>query len=93
MPMPVPYTGDRTANAIYATALIIELMMNAHQARQTAEDPGTPIYSYKIQAKGQEQFTIVSDFPGYRLGDCVRVFLSSRPDYPWMTSSSGCEPS
>jgi hypothetical protein len=93
MYMPVPYTGDRTANAIYATALIIELLRGAQQARQAVEDPGTPIYSYRILAKGQEQFTIVSDFPGYRPGDCVRVFLSSRPDYPRMTSSSGCEAS
>lgn len=50
-----------------------------------------PIYSYKIRTEDQSDVVVLSEFPSYNPGDCVKVFLSTRPDYPRMTFWEGCK--
>jgi hypothetical protein len=50
-----------------------------------------PIYSYKIRTEDQVDIVVLSKFQSHNQGDCVKVFLSVRPDYPRMAPWEGCK--
>ncbi|MEW5789398.1 MAG: hypothetical protein AB1899_16260 [Pseudomonadota bacterium] len=49
-----------------------------------------PIHEYRIVTDKGEKLLVYSEFPGHAVGDCVQVFLSSRPDYPRMANGGTC---
>lgn len=50
-----------------------------------------PIYEYRILTGQGERILVYSEFPGHEVGDCVAIFLSSRPDYPRMANGGDCD--
>lgn len=52
---------------------------------------GIPIYGYRIQTSQGEHLLVYSEFPGHEVGECVAIFLSSRPDYPRMAHGGDCD--
>jgi hypothetical protein len=67
----------------YGTTLILQ--------KSLRRDSQIPIYSYTIKTEDQSEVIILSEFPSHSVGDCVKVFLSTRPDYPRMAVWSGCK--
>lgn len=72
------------ANATtYATAFIMQELFK--------KEAQIPIYAYSIHTEDETNIVVFSEFPAHDVGACVKVFLSSRPDYPRMTGWSGCK--
>lgn len=71
--------------AIYALVHNVAIM-----GEYLKKKPEIPIYGYRIKIGDSEEIVVHSEFPGHDIGNCVKVFLSSRPDYPRIASWSGC---
>lgn len=54
-------------------------------------DSQIPVYAYGIGAEHGERLVVYSEYPGFAVGECVKVFLSSRPDYPRMAYGGNCD--
>ncbi len=67
----------------YGTSLVLQKILS--------RDSQIPIYLHTINTEDRSEVIVLSEFPSHNVGDCVKVFLSTRPDYPRMTSWSGCQ--
>lgn len=67
----------------YATAFIMQEFFK--------KESKIPIYAYSIRTDDSTDIVIFSEFPAHNVGECVKVFLSDRPDYPRMAVGSGCK--
>lgn len=51
-----------------------------------------PIFEYRIKTEDGREIVVFSDYSSDIVGQCVRVFESSRPSYPRFISSNECQP-
>lgn len=50
------------------------------------------IFEYRIKTEDGREIIVFSDYSSDIVGQCVRVFESSRPSYPRFISSNECQP-
>ena len=48
-----------------------------------------PIYAYLVKSEG-EKIIVYSEYPNFDTGQCVKLFLSQRKDYPRIAPWGGC---
>jgi hypothetical protein len=48
------------------------------------------VYEYVVKVTPTESVSVFSEYPGFNVGDCVKVFLSQRASYPRIAHGSGC---
>jgi len=48
------------------------------------------VFEYRIISQDGREIIVISDYPFNHVGQCVRVFESSRPSYPRFVSSDEC---
>jgi hypothetical protein len=48
------------------------------------------IYEYVVKVAPEESISVLSEYPGLNVGDCVTVFLSQRASYPRIARGHGC---
>jgi hypothetical protein len=74
-PSPYPLlTSSLPVNAVsYITAATFDILRR--------REASIPIYAYMVDADS-EKAVVYSEYPAFEVGDCVKLFLSSRPDYP-----------
>jgi hypothetical protein len=48
------------------------------------------IYEYVVKVAPEASISVLSEYPGFNVGDCVKVFLSQRASYPRIAHSHGC---
>jgi hypothetical protein len=49
------------------------------------------VYEHVVKLSPTETVSVFSEYPGFNVGDCVKVFLSQRASYPRIAQGSGCE--
>lgn len=49
------------------------------------------VYEHVVKLSPSETVSVLSEYPGFNVGDCVKVFLSQRASYPRIAQGSGCE--
>lgn len=49
------------------------------------------IYEYVVKVAPTESVSVLSEYPGFNVGDCVKVFLSQRASYPRIAHGAGCQ--
>lgn len=75
------------APSLFAATLAAQVALEKHS--------DTPIYDYSIQVTKDENIVVRTEYPAFKIGECVKVFLSNNPkytDYPRITGASGCKP-
>jgi hypothetical protein len=74
-PTPYPlFTSWLPLNTVsYITATTLDILRRKEAA--------IPIYAYLVDADS-EKAVVYSEYPAFEVGNCVKLFLSSRPDYP-----------
>ena len=50
------------------------------------------VFAHTIALDDGRRLVVYSWYPEHQVGNCVKLFESSRPDYPRMINSSGCKP-
>jgi hypothetical protein len=55
------------------------LPINTSSARGLAQ---ILIYEYVVRVDSMETVSVISEYPSHMVGECVKVFFSSRPSYP-----------
>lgn len=48
------------------------------------------IYEYSVKVSESETVSVLSVYSSFEVGDCAKVFLSSKPSYPRIANGSGC---
>lgn len=48
------------------------------------------VYEHVVKVSPTETVSVLSEYPGFNVGDCVKIFLSQRPSYPRIAQGSGC---
>jgi hypothetical protein len=48
------------------------------------------VYRYVVAVSAHESVSVLDTYPAFQVGDCAKVFLSSRPTYPRIAPGSGC---
>lgn len=49
-----------------------------------------PVYEYLVKLSTSETVAVISEFSAHEVGECVKVFFSSRPSYPRLAISTAC---
>lgn len=48
------------------------------------------VYRYVVAVSEHETVSVEDSYPAFQVGECAKVFLSSRPTYPRIAPGSGC---
>lgn len=72
------WTDKHSGIAVYVLASLIEATHGKVGSSAIA------IYAYSIEADDGERAVVYSEYPGFEIGNCVKLFLSHRADYPRM---------
>jgi hypothetical protein len=49
------------------------------------------VFQYTVRTKTGERIVVYSEYLGFEPGSCVKLFRSSQPSYPRLTTWSGCD--
>lgn len=85
-------TRPAADNLIVAPVPGISLGVTLIMQQALNKESQIPIYAYKVMTEDKTEITILSEFPSFKPSDCVKVFISTRPDYPRMRYWEGCQP-
>jgi hypothetical protein len=75
--------GPALAGVIGAAGLVLA---DALQKRTNIE-----VYEYVVRTNEGNEVSILSEYTGFSVGDCVKLFQSAQPTYPRIAPGGGCK--
>jgi hypothetical protein len=85
-PRPVYYPpGTSPIAAAVASIIVSQFIEN-----RSPPSNGVAVYAYDIQVQSAEKYRVYSEFPGFEINECVKVFISNRTGYPRMAFGGEC---
>lgn len=48
------------------------------------------VYEYRVGLPGDQTVSVISEYPSFQVGECAKVFFSTRPSYPRIAPGYDC---